>query len=74
MAATEASQNTFPTRTHEIDCVEYDPERGTCAPAELPPAKRAQYGCLQCDALWPGNVGPTECPRCGCRYLVWLNR
>ena len=74
MAATDASQNTFPARTHEIDCVEYDPDRGVCQPAELPRVRQVQYQCLQCDTRWLGNVGPTECSGCRCRYVVWLNR
>ncbi len=73
MKVADAYQHKFPARTHQVAYVEYDPDPGACQPAELPPAKQVQYQCLQCNVGWLGNVGPTECPQCGCCY-VWLHR
>ncbi len=64
----------LPVRTHQIDCADYRPDWGNCAPLVGPPAARVHYECLQCDQRWAANVGPTECPGCGCAYVQWLNR
>jgi hypothetical protein len=64
----------FPVRTYHIACGECAPDWGTCGPIIPAPMRHAHYQCLQCDEVWLGYVGPTECPTCGYRYAVWLKR
>lgn len=34
---------------------------------------KAKYNCLRCNFYFEGNPGPTVCPRCGHKYVKWLN-
>jgi hypothetical protein len=74
MATAGISPLEFSSHTHEIGCPEYQPDRGDCAPMLHPAWRRVDYQCLQCDEGWLGSVGPADCPHCGCRYVLWLNR
>jgi hypothetical protein len=64
----------FPEQTYQIDSAGYRPDRGDCAPLTGPPSARVHFECLQCDEWWTANVGPAECPECGCAYVHRLNR
>jgi hypothetical protein len=63
----------IPARTHQIGWRDYLHDSGDCAPAVLPPVKRAHCECLQCGELWLGKVGPAICPHCDCDYVRWLD-
>jgi hypothetical protein len=63
----------FPTRTLEIEWREYEPDRGDCAPAVLPPVNRAFYQCQQCNEQWQGRIGPITCRHCGSEYVRCLD-
>jgi rubrerythrin len=36
-------------------------------------AMMAQFRCLKCFFKWEDKPGPTDCPKCGYRYVKWLN-
>jgi len=35
--------------------------------------KRARYRCESCGHIWIQRAGPTQCPRCECLMVRWLN-
>jgi len=34
---------------------------------------KAKFKCLKCNYQWESKPGPTDCLRCGHKYVKWLN-